>query len=48
MRMHLHQKSTVPPVRCFKHHVWMAACSDCRAARAVRPSEGREQPAQAG
>jgi hypothetical protein len=25
-----------PPVRCLRHHVWMAACPDCRDARIPR------------
>lgn len=40
---HPHRDPTVllpATLRCLRHHVWMAACGDCRAARAV-PTVGR-------
>jgi hypothetical protein len=34
---HPDPKTTVPQreARCLRHHVWMAACDDCRDAHAV-------------
>ncbi|MGY1718782.1 MULTISPECIES: hypothetical protein [unclassified Blastococcus] len=28
--IHRHDQFPVTPVRCLRHHVWMAACPDCR------------------
>jgi hypothetical protein len=31
--------------RCLRHHVWMAACGDCRTARTPLRDGGRLRPA---
>jgi hypothetical protein len=33
------------PARCYRHHVWMAACPDCRDAHAT-PTDTRKDPAR--
>jgi hypothetical protein len=30
------------PARCLRHHVWMAACGQCREARAALLTNGSE------
>jgi len=30
------------PARCLRHHVWMAACDECRDVRAAVVKGGRE------
>ncbi|WP_164704396.1 hypothetical protein [Blastococcus litoris] len=35
-------------VRCLRHHVWMAACDDCRDARTARLERERETSRTAG
>jgi len=41
---HLTQITVQPsrPVRCLRHHVWMAACDDCRDARTARVGGERD------
>ncbi|MFW3169689.1 hypothetical protein [Geodermatophilus sp. CPCC 206100] len=36
------------PVRCLRHHVWMAACDDCRDARTPRHQHRPDLAAPAG
>ena len=45
---HNPHETTTPPVRCLRHHVWMAACRDCRAAYAVSTTRARDQLRTAG
>jgi len=43
--MHTRNQITVQPsrpARCLRHHVWMAACGDCRDARSARVSGERD------
>ncbi|MGY1712564.1 hypothetical protein ACI8AC_23945 [Geodermatophilus sp. SYSU D00758] len=36
------------PARCLRHHVWMAACDDCRTARLPRRRGGSTGSTPAG